>query len=256
MEMQIDQELSKTLEQYRDAVQQKGTNIIIYGDLGTGKTHSLGTAPKPIVIDSFDPGGLDTLRPEIEASDVIPTDYAESDPLKPTSFAKWVSSLNLRRTKKFYEQLAERGGTYCIDSATTWADSIMDFVLQKAGRVGETPQLQDYGKQITILRQYMYSFTQLPCHCILTAHITFDKDEVLGGIKTNILITGKAKVRIPMLFSEIWVALCKATSKGSEYKFQTQSDSLYTARTRIGRDKFERYEEPNVSTLLGKAGVA
>jgi len=68
------------------------------------------------------------------------------------------------------------------------------------------------------------------------------------------MFVGKLKVRGPILFDEIYMAVTKATSKGAEYSLLTRNTGLYKARTRLGKGKFETYEQQDIKALLQKAG--
>jgi len=227
-------------------------NAIIAGDMGTGKTSLLSTARKPVLVHSFDPGGTKVLRGEIEKGTVIAdTRFEDEDPKKPTAFRLWEREFEDLRKNDVFSQV----GTFAIDSITTFADACMNEILKSSGRAGAVPYQQDYLRQINVLRDYMKIFTTLPCDVIVTAHLEAEKDELIGKVKMNMIITGKLKVKIPLLFDEIYVTITKQTSKGVEYYLLTRNDGYYTARTRIGKGVFEMLEKPDIKYLLEKAGM-
>lgn len=228
-------------------------NIVVYGDIGTGKTTLCTTAPAPILIHSFDPGGTKVVPPEmIKEGRVIPdTRFEDEDPAHPKAFRLWEQVFEQLRKDKAFDAI----GTYVIDSATTWAEAAMNEILRQKGRAGGVPQLQDYQIQMNTIRDYMRIMTALPCHTILTGHIDATQDEVTGRVLTGLLITGKLKTRIPLLFDEMWVTVSKETSKGTEYSVLTRNNGFYKARTRIGSGKFDLYEKPDIKYLLKKAGL-
>lgn len=68
-------------------------------------------------------------------------------------------------------------------------------------------------------------------------------------------MTGKLKVRIPLLFDEIYITVAKEGSKGTVHSFLTAPDGQYFGRTRLGENGlFELYEKPDIKYLLRKAG--
>jgi hypothetical protein len=77
---------------------------------------------------------------------------------------------------------------------------------------------------------------------------------VTGKVKLRFLTTGKGVVTIPLLFDEIYVTTTKESSSGVTYQLLTARTGTYLAATRIGRNKFEAYETPNLTALLKKAG--
>jgi hypothetical protein len=69
------------------------------------------------------------------------------------------------------------------------------------------------------------------------------------------MMTGKLTVRIPLQFSEIYVAVTKETADGLVYRWLTQAAGNYTARTRLGKGGiFSKYEPCDFKSLLKKAG--
>ena len=59
----------------------KYINILALGGYGSGKTQLFSTCPKPIKIDSFDPGGTNTaaLQPLIDKGDLIVSRFEDDD---------------------------------------------------------------------------------------------------------------------------------------------------------------------------------
>ena len=58
------------LKSYQDDPSQTKAHVLLHGDKGIGKTTILKTAPKPILIFSFDPGGTIVLKKEKECGDI------------------------------------------------------------------------------------------------------------------------------------------------------------------------------------------
>ena len=251
--MDIKSEVQKIREMYKSNSRNSSFNAIVYGDIGTGKTNLLRTCRNPVLIHSFDPGGTKTIRDCIDKGDIIAdTRFENEDSGKPTAYRDWELEFDRLRGTDFFESI----GTYVIDSATTWSDAMMNEILKKSGRSGQIPQIQDYLVQQNTVRDTMKCFTNLPCDCILTGHIQMDKDEVTGRMMSSIMIAGKASIKMPLLFDEIYVAISKTSSKGVEYSLLTRNDGVYKARTRLGKgDVLEAFEEPNIKAILEKTGM-
>ena len=250
----MNNEFAEIRNRYQAMPNRETFNGIVYGYMGTGKTTLLGTARKPVLIHSFDPGGEKSLVDKIETGEVmVDSTYQAEDAKKPTAYRSWEKEFDrLRHKDGFFESI----GTYAIDSVTTWSEALMNSILKAGGRAGSIPQMQDYLVQINTLRDAIKLVTSLPCDVILTGHVDSEKDEVTGRVTTGVMITGKLKEKLPLLKDEVYMTMSKETSKGVEYSLLTRNTGLYKARTRMGRNGlFETYEEPNIKALIEKAGV-
>lgn len=248
--------LNNLMDHYNTDARSQAFNAIIYGDIGSGKTKLLASCPRPILIHSFDPGGVLTLRKESdfnkEGGIYVDTRFENEDAKNPSAYALWEKEFDMLRKKDVFSEI----GTYAIDSATTWADALMNSVLKKNGRAAGVPQQMDWMVQMNTIRDALKAFCSLPCNCILTAHVDYDKDEASGRMVAGPMLTGKLKQKIPLLFDELYRTVAQRTAKGTEYTLQTQADSMYRARTRLGTGGlFEPNEVPDITALLKKAGM-
>lgn len=258
-------DIQKTREELRnmyDASHAKKVNFLLYGGVGVGKTTmAVETAPKPVLLHSFDPGGSDSIDPALIASGEVLVDnrYEIEDPKNPKAFALWDQEFHKLVNGGFFS----RNGaawvnsikTFVLDSATTWASAAMYTVLKRAGRTAGVPQQNDYLPTMTMLENALKVVLSLPCHVVFICHEKADKDEITGKIHGAPLLTGKLTQRIPLMFNEIYHLVTKESSKGTEFLAQTQGDSTFSARTRMGRrGLFDKFERPDIEYLLKKAG--
>ena len=81
----------RTIRELYESNPNKDTfNAIIYGYMGTGKTQVIGTARKPVLIHSFDPGGEKVLVDKIKKGQVmVNSEFQHEDDKKPTSYRAW-----------------------------------------------------------------------------------------------------------------------------------------------------------------------
>lgn len=251
-------DVRKRFESVRESYALSGSqylNILLYGDFGTGKTQALSTAPKPIHIDSFDPGGTKTsaLQSLIERGDIIVDNrYERDDWKKPEAYANWRRELRDREREGYFDYI----GTYCVDSITRWALSMMYEIMSKGSKIvkphpGGTPVLQDYLLQqfngASVLNQLM----SLPCHVIVTGHITRSKDEVTGKMETGLMLAGKFSDQTPLAFDEKYVTRVDS----GKHVIQTKHDGYFSAESRIGGSVFKQFEEPNLQKMMRKANA-
>ncbi len=244
------QELS---EMYKNDARQLSFNLLLLGEMGTGKTFILRTARKPVHIDSFDPGGTKGLRDEIAAGDVIvDTRWEAENPLDPQVFPQWQMEMDNRINSGYFNHI----GTYVLDSSTTWSKSIMNDVLRKAGIAGSAPRFtKDYTPQKVAIENSIYLCLDLPCDFVITGHLEPYHDEQSGMTRFRFLTTGKGAIILPTLFDEIWIAQTKETSGGNEYRVLTQTTETYTARSRLAKNGLlEMYEKPDIKEILRKTG--
>ncbi len=247
-----------TRNMYKEDLKNQSSNIIVYGDFGSGKTSSLATAVKPVHIDSFDPGGskVDRLAKLIEDGSIIVDSQYEQD--------NWKVPYAYREYERQFKEKLDMGyfnfiGTYVVDSLTRFASSVMYEGLkiphktgQGAGRsrAGEIPELKDYLVQQFTLIDWLSKWASLPCNVVVTGHIDRVKDEVSGKIETGLLLPGKAATQVPIAFDEVWLT---CVEKG-EYMFRVKSDNYYRAESRMGGSVFRELEPQDYKRLFKMVG--
>ena len=261
--LEIKLEMEKLRGLYSSDPRSESFNALIYGGTGSGKTSLLRTCRLPLHLDSFDPGGSKVLQGEAILNDVTYPDemargniivdsrFENEDPAKPWAALEWDKEFHRRKKMGYFDLL----GTYAIDSITTWAQTIMYDVMKKAGRTGGQPFQNDWLPQMTIIENAVRQIVALPCDVVFLGHDDADKDEATGRMFISLMITGKLKRRVPLMFDEVYVALTKETSKGVEYQLLTKKTGLYQARSRLSnKGQLEMYEVPDIKNILKKAG--
>jgi len=256
MSLDIRKEMDEIRKLYAEDKTQDSFNLLLLGETGSGKTHLLQTARRPIHIDSFDIGGtkLPSIRKGIEEGWIIvDSRWEHEDPYKPSVVDAWQKEMDRRVQMGYFNAL----GTYCLDSMTSWTEAIMNRTLKKAGIAAHAPRFtHDYMPTKTDIRNFVSRLLKLSCDFILTGHLRADKDEVVGTISMRLVTIGDLDIKLPSLFDEIWITQVKDGSKGSDYSILTSPKGYYkTVRTRIGSGKFEQFEKPNICDLLKKAGL-
>lgn len=248
----LDEKALELFERYKNDPVNDTVNVLNMGHEGTGKTESLLTAPRPLLIDSFDPKG--TVSPKFKAGIAegsILVDRYEHDSWKnPETYRRWEQEYNEKYASGIFEHL----GTYSIDSLTGLSKILMYFILKDGGRPGTTPQIQDYGRNMWIILDLFDKLMSLPCNVIVNGHIALVKDEVEGKVMRGLLIAGQLSDRLPPAFSEKWISKIRQTAQGKTFFFQVHGDGRYRAETRIGSGIFEDEEPQDYRALLKKAG--
>lgn len=251
--LDIRKEAEEIKAMYASNPRSKSFKALISGPVGTGKTRLAITCRRPILFDSFDPGGTTTIRDEIAQGWIIAdTRWEEEDSKNPKMWDAWCKEMDRRQKGGLFDQI----GTYYLDSATTWTDAAMNLTVKKAGRPGGYPYQNDFMPTMNMIENAIREITSLPCDAIITAHEDIDKDEVTGRIRVGPNFVGKtARQKLPALFDEIYVTQAKETSGSVQFSLLTRSTGFYFARTRIGKEGlFDLYEKPDIKYLLSKAG--
>lgn len=243
---------------YADDPRTKTFNCIVFGPPKIGKSELIKTMPGPILVHSFDPGGTKVLEDEIATGRVIvDTRFEVDDPKNPKAYDLWQREMEGLIKDKFFDHV----GTLVLDSMTTWAQTIMYRVIQKAAgnsskRVtGGPPQQNDYVPQMNEIENWMRKFAGLPCNCVLLGHDDLPTNEDGTPIDDRrLMITGKLSKRVPALFDEVYYMHMPSSVKG-ERKLQTQPKNRVAAGSRLGRGgRLELFEEPDIKAILKKVG--
>jgi len=280
MPYDVKNDIKEVMDYYNNDPLQKRFSALITGETGSGKTFLFRTARKPIFIDSFDPGGTKCLKANkkwlendprriISICDednpkgqiIADTRWENEDPYNPTVFNAWTKETDRRFGLGFYDKF----GTYCLDSASTFADAVMNSQLESSGIAGQMPRFRkDYNPQKVNVINRIKKFMTLHCDFILTGHLDTVKD-VIGRdkygdptykIKYRFMTTGKAVVTIPLQFDELYVLEGTETSSGIERKLLIDAQGTYVARSRLKADGLlEEHEDADIKQLLKKIGL-
>lgn len=229
-------------------------NAIILGNLGSGKTSILKTCPKPVLIHSFDPGGtkLRDMKPLIDSGEIIVDNSFEIDSMnRPTAYDSWEREWERLRSADVFANI----GTYCIDSFTTWIQSLVYAVAKKSGKGFGCLSQPDWQRIKNVVIDIVRLNTALPCNFIMTGHLQLVLDKVEGKSIVRFNSIPSLKINVPVLFDEIYVLDTENSPNGLSRTLITSNTGRFEARTRIGAGVFEVREKPDIKYLLEKAGL-
>ncbi len=242
-------------------------NAIVIGHPGKGKTYSLRTARKPVLVMQFDPGGTQGLDREIAKGEIMVLDYSVDDPSNPTAFRQWESDLRDMLAERFFDHI----GSVALDTVTSFGQAVMAQTLKdngrapragkvqlkhSAGNVVAIPELRDYQAQMGCIRDYLGLLTGISSDLYVLGHIEEMKDEVTGRRSAGPMLTGKLTALLPALFDEYYIADVKMSSTNTpDYFFLTGPDGIYQGRTRLGSGGRLTLKEPqDWKAILKKVG--
>ena len=266
MALDVASKLAEIEARYQAQSANTKANFLIYSRAGAGKTHLVSTAPGPILIHSFDPGGTRTIKTLIatgkipKSKRIIIDDRFEKEVSRQArgevlgfggSFAYklWEQELNELVKGGVFKQI----GTYVIDSGTKWVDAMLNEICRQESRKYAEAQLQDYKKLGFFVADALAQIMTIPCNFIMTGHMEQFQDESDGKVHFSILATGKQKIKIPLMFDEFYYLDVQEKGGKLERTLLTQISGKHEARTRIGAGTFDTREVPDISALLKKA---
>lgn len=196
--------------------------ILVCGEIGSGKTSLFATLPGKKFMYMFDPNGraaLEALEADVEVAEFIPEqtdldisvktlkkdvfdrsslDKKKGKKLEPKTFIEWEADFQERMSDGFFNQFAWIG----LDSHTTLSEMVMDRVQYLNGRLGKHPEQADYTAEMSTMRNIYRSLGSLT-GTYVTAHMEMTKDPVTSKIGGQIMMTGKNRIRVPLRFSDI-----------------------------------------------------
>lgn len=238
--------------------------ILVLGDTGSGKTTQFLTLPGKKFIYLFDPNALLSLKGhDVDYEEFLPDRLNLS--VKSLSTAKggdkttnftndayldWEKDFNDKVTKGFFDQYDVIG----MDSATTFLDLIMDRTLTINGRAGTWPQQDDYGPQMQVFINVCRTLMALGKVIYMTGHVEAKKDELLQRIFREPMMTGRLKKKIPLLFSDVFVAEVENTGQGRViHKLMTAPDRITTS-VRTAFKGLKPYEDVTIDWTKSPLG--
>lgn len=213
--------------------------FLLVGSTGGGKTTQIVTLPGRTFAYLFDPSALSTLRGfDIEYETFFPEKVqisaqslskGKSD--KPIPGSTEDASSVYREWEEDFEKKIESGyfdnfDNIAFDSFTTFSDIVMDRILFLNGRPGHFPQQDDWTAQMASITNVVRTLVGMNKLLLFTAHDEFKQDETTKRMQNVLVLTGKLRIKMPLLFSEIWHMDSQCTAEKIQYVAQTRQDTL------------------------------
>lgn len=211
--------------------------FLLVGGPGSGKTTQALTLYGKTFAYLFDPSALTSLQgADIEYEMFVPESVSMAahalkkgvgDPTTKSDAADIYLAWEKDFEKKLKEGFFEDIDNILFDSLTTFADIVMDRILRLNNREGRWPQQDDWTAQMSTLRNVFRTLTGQPGKILIaTAHDQLKQDEITTRMINQIMVTGQLRVKLPLLFSDIWHMECSSTKEKHKFVAQTRPDRL------------------------------
>ena len=221
--------------------------VLLYGDMGVGKTKFLETTGRCLIIDTD--RGLRTLKNQKMAA--IAFEAGEK------AYAPIMAIIqSIRRGDGPFAEDGEIGpiDTFAIDGLTSLADVIMheQMLYGSAGKrnpVDEKPQWDDYNVLKSRLKSIIEAAKNLPTNVICTANARLEKDDQSGKMVGGPDILGGFRGEVGRQFDEVYFLDTKRGQNGVQYHLYTKPVGWYKAKSRD--DVPDSVDDPSFIKIFG-----
>lgn len=209
----------------------QGVKVLVYGEAGSGKTHLISTAPRPVIFSAE--SGLLSLR-------------KFNLPYHSISTFKDLEEIYLFSTKSAEMKNFD---TICLDSISEIAEVILADLKSK----NKDPR-KAYGEVQDVMLDMIRGFRDIPQKNVyFSAKQDIIKDGTTGALYFGPMMPGqKLPVALPYFFDELFqIQVFTDPATNTEYRsLRCKKDNQYQAKDRSGN--LEMWEEPNLKNIFLK----
>jgi phage nucleotide-binding protein len=218
------------LSSTRDAAQDQGIKVLVYGISGAGKTRLCATTDQPALIISAESGLLSLRDHDIAVIDVA----------------------SIEDVREAYDYVTSKEGQkfawVCLDSIS----EIAEVVLAAEKRATKDPR-QAYGALADTMMGLLRAFRDLPGRNVyMSCKADRIKDEDSGAVLNGPSLPGqRLAAQLPYMFDEVFCLRVERDAEGAPTRWlQTQGDRTHIAKDRSG--SLDLFEAPDLSTIAAK----
>ena len=233
---------------------------LVVGKDKSGKTYSLLTLPRPLLIDSFDPSGIDGEIDELARNPengIFIRKYWDEDRKNPTLFQEWEADFELTRYGRFFDHIT----SYSCDTITSLLRLILNYeTFSHPAASGylknKMPTQANFGHQLVDTIEKIGQILALPCHVIMTGHILSKMDKNQNVIQ-SVLMSPMMAGSVPSMFPNLLIAeSVEIRDENYDYRWLTKPDdeTKMNAGSRWNK-KLDKYEPQDFRQLFAKIGI-
>lgn len=210
--------------------------VLVLGGYGAGKTHFIGTAPKPLCVFSFDKG-YDTIAmtPGIKVISVL-----EEDRQRPQAWQQY-----RQRWQKFLkgeeyvwpDGRKEKFRSFAVDGGSFLSEICMNHYQYMGQNVDKKATYTQYQQILENITDIVNDGKRSAEFFFFSALIKLDKDEVSGEILAMPALMGSIRDNIGAQFDAVFYLYTDKTPKGEEvYRMKTVGGYREKAKIRLPAD--------------------
>jgi hypothetical protein len=230
--------------------------ILLIGQEGSGKTHFIGTMPRPLYLFSFDKGFL-TLAGEPGITVGVCMD---EDRYKPHAYADFKAKFDALKKGLDYtwpDGRKERYKTIAIDSLSFLSTFMFDHEQRVNNNIDKPGGYGVYGSVKSKMQDVVNQAVMLTEYVVCTALVEATKDDLTGEIFYVPNMVGSMKNEVGAWFDAVfYMTVDKSSATGGKvYKMVTVGDKRYKAKVRLPNsmvNKLLAIEEPDFAKLQTK----